>query len=191
MSEQQRARKLKDIKQDHLNRYYLDNQILQDRNLTDSVLDAGCGNGYGSFILSDIVKQIHAVDIEPEVVEIFSTSYKKPNILFESGNILTTPLKKYDAIVCFEFIEHIERSDLAIQQFSKASNFLIISTPNEEYYPFKNHRYHERHYTPEQFKELLSLGGYIINEWFCQKGKDPTIVPGTDGRFMIAIATKK
>ncbi len=51
--------------------------------------------------------------------------------------------------------------------------------------------FHVRHYTPDEFENLLVAGGYAVKGKFHQRGgQDPKLHPGWDGKFMIAVAVK-
>ena len=51
--------------------------------------------------------------------------------------------------------------------------------------------FHVRHYTPDEFEELLAVGGFRVKAKFNQiGGHDPQLRPGWDGKFMIAVATR-
>jgi hypothetical protein len=125
------------------------------------------------------------------VIEVASQAYKHEGLTYQCADLETVELGSYDAVVSFETLEHIPDAPLVVERFRIAAPVLIASVPNEVVLPFDPKRwpYHLRHYTPEQFTQLLN--GYQIAEWATQHDKwDGTIKPGRDGRFHIVDARR-
>ena len=94
--------------------------------------------------------------------------------------------------MCFETIEHLPEPLKVLKLFRQSlDGLLIISTPNEEKYPFdrdafaKDHYPHLRHYTADEFEHLLNEGGFVVKSTHCQTPKE--VVTGTDGKFLIFV----
>jgi 2-polyprenyl-3-methyl-5-hydroxy-6-metoxy-1,4-benzoquinol methylase len=186
---------LDEVREDHRKRYEFAIQQVVARNRTKSVLDVGCGVGYGSAMLAEVVDQVTSIEKDDEAREIFEEHWKHPNIDFCQTDFLDFDCQgKYDAIVCFEFIEHVAFFDEAIARFSKWSDFLIISTPNEEVRPHLQepvNPFHFRHFRPSELQEVLEKHSYSILSWHCQRnGSKPEILDGTQGKFIIAVCRK-
>jgi hypothetical protein len=102
--------------------------------------------------------------------------------------------QKADAVVCFEFIEHVEFYGQAIKKFSEWSDLLIISTPNELVRPHLQepvNPFHFRHFTPTELEDALGQHGFHVESWQCQRnGAKPDLLPGTQGKFIIAVASQ-
>lgn len=195
MAERQSGLTLNDIRADHKERYNFAIKQFLDCNLTGRVLDAGCGVGYGSYMMSEYINHIHSVELSQEAYTNYKQFFYKPNIHFTQNDIFKAQLMdRYDAVVCFEFLEHIQDAAEAIKLFAQVSNVLISSTPNEKVRPWAKepiNYYHVRHYTPEQYEQMLIDAGYTNNTFFYQKsGSQPNILPGTNGKFMIAFSMK-
>jgi 2-polyprenyl-3-methyl-5-hydroxy-6-metoxy-1,4-benzoquinol methylase len=151
------------------------------------VLDAACGVGYGSYLLSDVA-DVTGVDIEQEAIEYARTHYAGPN--YYVGDIEKSSVGKgYDWIVSFETIEHLKDPKVVLLAFREAPK-LIISTPNELEFPFKPEDHagstypHIRHYTPNEFEELLMTCGWKPVEKLGQKTKMSSVSRGT-GKFLV------
>ncbi len=74
------------------------------------VLDAACGEGYGSNILSNSAKEVIAVDIDEGAINRARELYKgKGNLSFRQGNIEKLDIQdnSIDVAVSFETIEHV------------------------------------------------------------------------------------
>lgn len=91
----------------------------------------------------------------------------------------------------FETVEHIRADMRLLRNFRDMSPRLIASVPNQDRRPYSRSAFpfHERHYTPAEFETLLSNAGWTVTGWYSQPGKaEETIVPGTDGLTLIAVA---
>ncbi len=119
--------------QEHIERYkfacgFVSNSI---------VLDAACGAGYGSYMLSETAKQVFGIDISQESIDYAREKYSNTNITFEVMNIekLKYPDNFFDIVVSFETIEHISSQETFLKEIKrvlKPGGKLILSTPNIE-----------------------------------------------------------
>ena len=209
--ERQIHRELKAIKPNHRERYkFAMLRIRYEHELSSrpiEVLDAACGIGYGTTILSHAHPGIYTgVDISSEVVAEANTYYRNQNIGGNSA-VEYKPMDlandedwkqiigdhHYDAIVSIETIEHVADADKLIQHFADRTDFLIGSVPNEDVVPFDSskHPFHFRHYTKGQFEELLKDHGFEVEMWATQYNKNPgTIINNDDGMGFIVSARK-
>ena len=172
--------KLKHIHPGHKARY----EFAVDR-VSGKILDAACGVGYGSKMLMDS-GQVTGIDICPEAIDYAREHYSGPDYILH--DIETWEAQKFDWVVSFETIEHLKRPELALSAF-RASDKLIVSTPNEEVIPFvpEKHRGeypHQRHYTPEQFEKLLTSCGWKVVDRLGQKMK-LSPVSQCNGAFLV------
>jgi 2-polyprenyl-3-methyl-5-hydroxy-6-metoxy-1,4-benzoquinol methylase len=177
------------IQKGHWNRYEFACKHVKGR-----VLDAACGCGYGSRMLYEATNNVVGIDSYELAVEWARTHFDGPEYI--SGDIETTPLGKFDSIVSLETIEHIKDPLPVLKAFRTAcEGSLIVSTPNQESYPFVAEKYakdsspHFRHYTPKEFEDLLNEAGFVVKEKWCQYGKIGQVVPGDDGDFLIYVCS--
>lgn len=185
-NERQTGTVLENILDNHLQRYLWAKKILTKRGLTNKVLDIGCGIGYGSSVLAESVKRVDAVDISYNAEELYNKHYKRDNIKFIVADAFSAPYDPpYDAVVCFEVIEHIKEDDMFLDLISRMSRVLLSSVPNENNRPWaSNHPFHFRHYTPDQYLDLLFRHGYGNVKGFHQVGerkKNAVVRKGIDG----------
>jgi len=174
---------------DHLKRYQLASKYASGR-----VLDAACGCGYGSKLLLETAQLVVGVDYSAQAIHWADEHFQGP--YFIQGRIEDEPWTgRFETVVSFETIEHIQDAKLAVQALRKACiGTLIASVPNEEAYPFNPQKFAQddsppyRHYRPHEFDELLKECGFKVTERFCQKDKKGDIHSGTDGRFLIVVA---
>ncbi len=122
-----------DLLNEHIARYRFAEALTGGR----TVLDAGCGVGYGSEILARKAARVYAVDLAAEAVSAGARDYAE--VRFVQGSCTRLPFQdaSLDVVVAFEVIEHLEdwRGLLAeARRALKADGQLLVSTPNRLYY---------------------------------------------------------
>jgi SAM-dependent methyltransferase len=121
------------------------------------LLEIGCGEGRGVEVLLDRVDTYHGLDKIPEVIDKLSHNF--PKATFEQAIIPpleTVVSNKYDTVVSFQVIEHIENDQLFLEEIYrvlKPGGKAIISTPNIRQTLSRN-PWHIREYTGDQLKKL-------------------------------------
>lgn len=79
-------------------------------NIDDSVLDIGCGTGYGCNIMNQRSKYVEGIDLEMDSLEYAIEHY--PNCKFTKTDIRNLSIKpQYDIITCFHVLEHLSLED--------------------------------------------------------------------------------
>ncbi len=81
----------------------------------ETVLDAGCGTGYGSMLLGESAGTVLAVDAD----ENFREEWKSKNVEFSRLHLGKEELPDVDSMVCIECAEHINGLEHFIQQAQK------------------------------------------------------------------------
>lgn len=196
--ERQMAQAMENIRPDHRARYILASSYIHNG---DKVLDAICGIGYGSKLMSQLSSaSFMAFDRDKEAIGMAKRYYSSPNINFlradynEVGSIY--PPESFDLITCFEAIEHVEDEVGLLNTLGnllKNAGILIISTPNEKRLPWSKEAFPEHicHFRPLEFEVMLEQAGFKIEFWHNQKDKYSfSIGHGYDGNFMIAVCRK-
>jgi len=139
---------------EHLARYHLAARLAPSRR----VLDAACGEGYGTAILSAAgAASVVGVDIDPEVVAHARARYGIDALAADVSE-LPFPADEFDLVVSFETIEHVADPERALDELArvlKPDGMLIISTPNAREY-LEDNPFHVREFLPEEFIELLA-----------------------------------
>lgn len=173
----------------HIQRY-----IFAREKLVGKTLDAACGIGYGAAIMANVSPGVVGVDIEEDAIEWARKYFPGPRYI--CGDISKAPWEgKFDTVVSFETIEHIPNPKEVLRKFrGSCYTKLIVSVPNEEVCPFAASDFagdkypHYRHYTPQEFEDLLTWAGFKVKERHCQKSKtEANVVEGTDGRYLIYV----
>ncbi|ENH97898.1 methyltransferase [Gracilibacillus halophilus YIM-C55.5] len=120
---------------EHLTRYHFSVPFVQGR-----VLDFAAGAGYGTHIIAKKCKkhieEIIGVDIDPDVVKYAQKQYYHPLSSYQiadvTDNDLSDQLGRFDTILSFETIEHVEAENQFLEnvyQLLKPGGTLILSTP--------------------------------------------------------------
>ena len=171
-----RGQVLGDIVVEHLQRYQSVSEFVKGK----IVLDAACGEGYGSYIISNFADTVFGIDISNEAIEYARAHYKNSNLEYFCASINKIPLNdnSVDVVVSFETIEHVnadlQKEFLAeIKRVLKPNGILVISTPDKRVYSDMrnfNNIYHVNEMYKEEFK--LFIENYFLNVTFFRQGID-------------------
>ena len=178
--ERQTAQTLAGIRKDHLLRYELAANFLEkefNQNKTYGA-DIFCGNGYGSYLVASKLKntKILSVDASKEAIELANNYYKIENRIKFIDKFFPFELEKdkYDYVISFESIEHIQDDIQFIETIISAiknNGYWFLSTPNEEKMSLKknNNKFHFRHYTNKMVNDIFKKYNLKVIE---QYGED-------------------
>ncbi|MCK4736579.1 MAG: sulfatase-like hydrolase/transferase [Methanophagales archaeon] len=158
-----------EIHYEHLHRYAFAAQFVKGK----KVLDFASGEGYGSYMLSKEAELVIGVEIDEKTVKHASSSYISDNLEFIQGSILKVPIegeKMFDAIICFEAIEHVEEHEVLMKEVKRLlrdDGIFIVSSPNKKVYtddPDYHNPFHLKELYFDEFKKLLN--NYFTNTNF-------------------------
>jgi len=128
------------------------------------ILDYGCGDGYGAKILAQTFSEVQVIgcDVDIYTVKQARKKYNLQNVKYLTLNELKKAFLKFDLIVSFQVIEHIENVNsylCFLKEMLSDNGTLIISTPSRNYRLNENqppwNPYHLREYSMAQFKEEI------------------------------------
>jgi glycosyltransferase involved in cell wall biosynthesis/2-polyprenyl-3-methyl-5-hydroxy-6-metoxy-1,4-benzoquinol methylase len=145
---------------EHVPRYLLAQQMASD----STVLDFGCGSGYGASLLASTAQCVLAVDIDNSALAWARNFHSSKNLEFQKCSDLadSLPDHSFDLITCFELIEHLSEADQkkVLENFSRLitpQGRLLISTPNPAVtINYGANPYHLRELAEDEFRALLS-----------------------------------
>lgn len=127
------------------------------------VLDAACGEGYGSDLLASVASEVTGVDISRQAIEHAQSSYAgRSNLEFrqlDAAN-LDFPDGHFDVIVSFETLEHLQAHEELVSGFARvlaADGVLLISSPDKHTYSEVSGFQNEFHVRELYRDELLGL----------------------------------
>lgn len=185
--ERQVADTLDGIRADHRARY----EWVRERVAGQSVVDAACGVGYGSAVLADAGCTVTAIDRSTEALDYAQQNWARPNVEYMQGELEDSSwVRPADAVVAFEVLEHLPEPEKALRNFRRMAEWLYVSVPNETVFPFKNYKFHHRHYTAEQLEDLLNRCGWEVQEWWGQTGPHSEVERNRNGRTLVAVCRK-
>lgn len=162
-----RGRSAPHIEADHLARYRWACGFAEGR----TVLDVGCGTGYGLSMLLEKARSAVGVDkfdqSHPAAVVCDLREYE--------------PAETFELITCFELIEHIEDAPDLLRRMRgwlQPEGTLLISTPNRQVTApdgVVNNPYHVDEWTEAQFTRMLTDAGWRIELFLGQRWQ---FIPG-------------
>lgn len=150
---------VREIWYEHWHRYVFARELARGKR----VLDAACGEGYGSALLADVAQSVLGMDIAEAAIEHARSRYgARSNLRFERGDCtaLALPPASLDLIVSFETLEHVEAQQALVAGFARAladDGMLIISSPDKRTYSDVSGFRNEFHVRELYREELLAL----------------------------------
>ena len=128
------------------------------------VLDAACGEGYGSALLAGVAAEVVGVDVDEATIGHARARYgAQPNLRYEQADATALPFadRSFDVIVSFETLEHLAAQEQLLAGFARVladDGVLIISSPDKRTYSevagFRN-EFHVRELYREELLALL------------------------------------
>ncbi|WP_238651032.1 glycosyltransferase [Paenibacillus piscarius] len=198
---------------EHLQRYFAIAPLVEGK----VVLDAACGEGYGSNILSKYADRVYGIDLSKEAIQLAKIKYSQSGIHFIEGSIvdLKIPDHSIDILVSLETIEHVDEEAQnkfmkEIQRVLKDDGFLIMSTPDKYWYsdiPNHNNPFHVKEFYEHEYRAFLE--NYFPNvNFYYQKFEIASLIMNqnssiiqhlsnedefsqiNDGKYIIAVCGK-
>jgi SAM-dependent methyltransferase len=151
--------RVREIWYEHFHRYVFA------RELTGGlkVLDAACGEGYGTALLAAGASFVTGVDISATAVEHATARYPSDKLEFIVADCLRLPFDdgEYDCVISFETLEHLEDHQELMTEFRrvlKPGGFLLLSSPDKAVYSDQQqnrNEFHLRELYRDEFESLL------------------------------------
>jgi 2-polyprenyl-3-methyl-5-hydroxy-6-metoxy-1,4-benzoquinol methylase len=139
------------------------------------VLDAACGEGYGSFLLARSASSVVGVDLSQDTISHASQRYAQPNLRFEAASVTQLPLAdaSVDVVVSFETIEHLSPQAEMLAEFRRVlapDGVLVLSSPNKPVYNEGGvaNPYHVRELDRAELAQLLATR-FPQQAWYAQR----------------------
>lgn len=87
----------------------------------NTVLDAGCGSGYSSFLLSKLECIVKGIDLSSTMITLANTHYHNNNLTYEVADICHTPFSDctFDVILYINSIEWTKKPLLTIYEMNR------------------------------------------------------------------------
>ena len=126
----------------HLERFY--GRLLEMIGETEceSLLDAGCGEG---FVLNAVAEaypdmKLTGIDTSEQAIE-YAKEHFGEKARFRPGSVYKLPFsdKSFDTVLCSEVLEHVDDPNRAVGELKRAARkYVVISVPHEPYFQWLN-----------------------------------------------------
>lgn len=145
---------------EHWHRYHFAQPLAQGRR----VLDAACGEGYGTALLAQRASHAIGVDLSEDVVSAARRRYgERANLEFRAARCEATGLPdgSVDVVVSFETIEHVPEPGALVREAARVlgpDGLFLVSTPNKAVYSdARDYRnpFHAHELERDEFERLL------------------------------------
>jgi SAM-dependent methyltransferase len=139
------------------------------------VLDAGCGEGFGTVLLAETARRVLGIDYAEMAVAAARTAHRRPNLEFRRLEVEGVPAlgTHFDLVTNFQVIEHLAdpaRFLIAVRSVLRPDGMFLLTTPNRLTSASDN-PYHLREYSAPELDALLrtvfpevTLAGLLGNE---------------------------
>ncbi|BAU26503.1 GT2 family glycosyltransferase [Aneurinibacillus soli] len=161
-----------ELEVEHMQRYMSVLPVIKDK----VVLDAACGEGYGSSMMAEYADRVYGIDSSEEVIEHATSKYSRGNLFFQTASIEAIPLadNSVDVVVSFETIEHVKQDIqhtflTEVKRVLKEDGVFIISTPDKRVYsdiPGYKNEFHVREFYQDEFESFLKRYFPVVDLYY-------------------------
>ena len=157
--------------------------FLNNVDISDTVLDLGCGIGYNTFKIAEKAVKVTGIDIDAENIKVAKEKYQKDNIEYIKGDATSYLFnEKFDVIIISNVLEHIrDRVDL-LRKLKDLGKKILIRVPmldrewkvlykKEFGVEYRLDKTHVTEYTLEELAEELEKAGLRIQEHIIRFGE--------------------
>ena len=121
-----------------------------------TVLDAGCGEGYGTDILGVHARNVIGLDLDEATLAHAHDRY--PRARFVRGDLSRMPFGMVDGVVCLQVLEHLEDPNAFLAlcaRIVRPGGTLVLSTPNRLTFPAGMNPFHVHEFDAGELVALL------------------------------------
>ncbi len=139
-----------------------------------TILEVGCGEGYGANLLSPKVKKIIALDVDEETIAHALKKYGLENCVFKTYDGVKIPYEDntFDAVISFQVIEHVKNDAGFVSEIHRVlrkDGLFLVTTPNRTYRLKPGQKplneFHVREYYSYELENLLKSRFPDVKVW--------------------------
>lgn len=124
------------------------------------VLDAGCGEGYGSALVAEVAASVLGVDRSAAALARAAASHAGPRVAFACVDLerLDAVRRRFDVVLNFQVLEHLADPRPLLRQLAahlEPGGLLVLTTPNRPMSVSEN-PYHVHEYTADELAAALA-----------------------------------
>jgi SAM-dependent methyltransferase len=158
---------------EHWHRYHFASRFAAGKR----VVDAACGEGYGSALLARVAAHVTGADVSPEAVAHARAAYaSQANLAFVEAPCERLPLEdeSVDLFVTFETVEHITGQEAFVDEIARVlrpDGLLLMSCPNKLEYSDRRqfaNEFHVKELYREELEALLDRR-FPHTKWYGQR----------------------
>lgn len=155
--------------------------IAKDWCIGKSVIDLGCGVGWGTNILGREAIGAYGLDISGESINFANQMFGNQKIKFDTSNVILEeirPTATFDIVCAIELIEHIKDYETFLSNIKRFHNrkrntVFFISSPNRNNENIgkdsPNNEYHVREWTAGEFYDILTKFFRAVVLYSCEE----------------------
>jgi len=162
------------------------------------VLDLGCSEGLGTWMLAKECGFARGVDLEERAVAVAKENWRDGIVEFVHADFFRLPPEPFDGVVSFDVIEHFERSRAGSFLETVTANLghdgtAVIGTPSREGQAFASAVSKEGHLHVYSSEELESLMREHFHHVFIFGANDEVVHTGFPRmvHYLVAIGCRK
>lgn len=164
---------VREISYEHWHRYAFARALASGKR----VLDAACGEGYGSAQLAQVATNVLGIDIDAATIAHAQSRYQSAaNLRYLQADVTALdalPDRSFDLIVSFETLEHVQAQERLLDGFARLlaeGGVLLVSTPDKLHYNAgaEPNPFHVRELYREEFETLLAVR-FPVRRLYAQK----------------------
>lgn len=160
------------------------------------VVDAACGEGYGTAYAGLFAAEARGIDVDPMAVAHAARRY--PRAEFVVADVAAFDYADADLVVSFETIEHVPDPEAFLRALDRCTGAIVVSTPNRRMHSPGNglsdrplNEFHTVEWTPEEFAELVGrVFAHRRVRFLSQEDRWPGLIReglDPDARYTIAV----
>ncbi|MFC1907125.1 class I SAM-dependent methyltransferase [Chloroflexota bacterium] len=154
----------------------------------DAILDIGCGNGFLTYDVAKKARNVTAIDLNKDNIELARRNFSKDNIKYICGDAAQFDFEeKFDVVILSNVLEHLDnRCDFLLKLKKLANKFLIrVPVLNRNWLTYYKRELgveyrldltHKIEYTLESLQQELEKAGMSIERASIQFGEIWAIV---------------